>query len=319
MAAHLSAHVMLWTVGALACLTVIMYNPLVAHLWPILTGTCSPVLQPEARWGDIWGMGWLNFHARLVREVTRADNKEGFELVFYGDSISEDWRGTSGGIPWPIGSGTEDVFYKHFGSKYNAEVLAIAGDQIGHLWWRILNGELPKKPPKVFTMLIGTNDLTAADCNMNETELLATVPGIQYRVMEIVKLLRQAAPEAHIVIQGLLPRGAAFVGPKEWKWPNRYTKPLEAVNSAFESLALLNPLLHYVYCGAPLIRTVCGGQVLDVGLLPDGLHPNAAGMDLIAECLEESLAPLLGNSQNFTFPRTVSSRQYDSRMAELPC
>ena len=53
-------------------------------------------------------------------------------------------------------------------------------------------------------------------------------------MMEIVKLLRQAAPEAHIVIQGLLPRGAAFVGPKEWKWPNRFTKPLEAVNSAFE-------------------------------------------------------------------------------------
>ena len=59
--------------------------------------------------------------------------------------------------------------------------LGHAGDQIGHLWWRILNGELPKKPPKVFTMLIGTNDLTAADCNRNETELLATVPGIQYR------------------------------------------------------------------------------------------------------------------------------------------
>ncbi len=52
---------------------------------------------------------------------------QGFELVFYGDSISEDWRGTSGGMPWPIGSGSADVFYKHFGSKYNAEVLAIAG------------------------------------------------------------------------------------------------------------------------------------------------------------------------------------------------
>ena len=55
------------------------------------------------------------------------------------------------------------------------------------------------------------------------------------------------------------------------------------------------------------------------GLLPDGLHPNAAGMDLIAQCLEESLAPLLGNAQNGTFPRTVASRQYDSRVAELPC
>ena len=39
-------------------------------------GTCSPVLEPEARWGDMWGMGWLNFHGKLVREVKRADEKE---------------------------------------------------------------------------------------------------------------------------------------------------------------------------------------------------------------------------------------------------
>ena len=45
------------------------------------------------------------------------------------------------------------------------------------------------------------------------------------RVTEIIKLLRRAAPDAHIVIQGLLPRGSAWVGPKEWKWPNRFTKP----------------------------------------------------------------------------------------------
>ena len=55
------------------------------------------------------------------------------------------------------------------------------------------------------------------------------------------------------------------------------------------------------------------------GLLPDGLHPNAAGMDLIAYCLEENLAPLLGDAQNYTFPGTVMTRQYDSRVAELPC
>lgn len=41
-----------------------------------VAGTCSPVLQPEARWGDIWGMGWLNFHGKLVREVQTADSKE---------------------------------------------------------------------------------------------------------------------------------------------------------------------------------------------------------------------------------------------------
>jgi hypothetical protein len=47
--------------------------------------------------------------------------------VFYGDSITEDWRGTSGGFPWPIGAGSADVFQKYFASKYRSEVLAIAG------------------------------------------------------------------------------------------------------------------------------------------------------------------------------------------------
>jgi hypothetical protein len=57
-----------------------------------------------------------------------------------------------------------------------------AGDQVGHLWWRVLNGELPAvKQPRLLTMLIGTNDLTAADCHRNETELLLTVPGIAAR------------------------------------------------------------------------------------------------------------------------------------------
>lgn len=54
------------------------------------------------------------------------------------------------------------------------------------------------------------------------------------------------------------------------------------------------------------------------GLLPDGLHPNAAGMELIAECLEETLAPLLGRAFNGTAPRSFS-REYNSKIAELPC
>ena len=57
-----------------------------------------------------------------------------------------------------------------------------AGDQSGHLWWRVLNGELPAaRQPRLFTLLIGTNDLTAADCHRNETELLLTAPGIAAR------------------------------------------------------------------------------------------------------------------------------------------
>lgn len=60
-------------------------------------------------------------------------------------------------------------------------VLVHAGDQIGHLWWRLLNGQLPKMVmPKVAVVLIGTNDLFAeADCIANnETALVDSVNGI---------------------------------------------------------------------------------------------------------------------------------------------
>ena len=55
------------------------------------------------------------------------------------------------------------------------------GDQIGHLWWRLLNGQMPRAfMPKVAVVLIGTNDLFAeADCiASNETALEESVNGI---------------------------------------------------------------------------------------------------------------------------------------------
>ena len=35
-------------------------------------------------------------------------------------------------------------------------------------------------------------------------------------------------------------------------------------DSGVQELTALSPLLHYVNCGLPLIRSVCGGEVLDV-------------------------------------------------------
>ena len=45
----------------------------------------------------------------------------------------------------------------------------LAGDQVGHLWWRVQNGEVPsRRHPKAVVVLIGTNDLTADDCLAKE-------------------------------------------------------------------------------------------------------------------------------------------------------
>ena len=57
-----------------------------------------------------------------------------------------------------------------------------AGDQVGHLWWRLLNGDIPvQKHPKAVVVLIGTNDLTADDCLRTEEASMTAVVGIVSR------------------------------------------------------------------------------------------------------------------------------------------
>lgn len=51
---------------------------------------------------------------------------------------------------------------------------------------------------------------------------------------EVVRILRTQSRDAHVVIQGLFPRGGSFWGAAQWAWPNRFTKPLAAVNAAFQ-------------------------------------------------------------------------------------
>ena len=73
MAVQLSGRMMVVLLGGMLTVWLVSYSPLLARLWPILRGSCTPVPGPESRWADVWGMGWLRFHNQLVREVQRAD------------------------------------------------------------------------------------------------------------------------------------------------------------------------------------------------------------------------------------------------------
>ena len=54
---------------------------------------------------------------------------QGFELVFYGDSITETWRGTDLGKPCKRGGCKEApaIFQQHFGDLWHTGVLGVAG------------------------------------------------------------------------------------------------------------------------------------------------------------------------------------------------
>ena len=57
MAVHVATQVVVWTLAVVACTTIIMYNPLFASLWPILTGQLwifGTVQSQPAMPGDIY-------------------------------------------------------------------------------------------------------------------------------------------------------------------------------------------------------------------------------------------------------------------------
>lgn len=52
---------------------------------------------------------------------------QGFDALFYGDSITEQWRGSAVGAPYPGLKQTHEIFDTHFNKNYTSHVLAVAG------------------------------------------------------------------------------------------------------------------------------------------------------------------------------------------------
>lgn len=51
-----------------------------------------------------------------------------FDVVLYGDTLIEAWRGTILGEPSPRVQGCSEIFHSHFGHKYSSLAIGIAGN-----------------------------------------------------------------------------------------------------------------------------------------------------------------------------------------------
>ncbi|KAK9789379.1 hypothetical protein WJX73_004878 [Symbiochloris irregularis] len=224
---------------------------------------------------------WSLFHETLQKEV-KAYTEHGVELVFYGDSITESWRGTNTGQYWEPFANTPEVFAKHYGSRRTG-VFAIAGDTADHLLWRLQHGEGPQG--------LGLLDIEAAAANVSRA------------VSAVVHVIQEQAPQAQVLLQGLLPRGDPNVEAPNLQL-SKYSAAIEAVNERLKSYAALHKQVAFVDCGHIFLETnKDSGEVkLDRGLMPDMLHPNAQGMNLLAKCLNSHL----GLDQSVTMRRLLN-------------
>jgi len=153
---------------------------------------------------------WKQTHTLNLNSIDEylANLETGLDVAFIGENIVESWAGRSIGIRTAGMKPMQHLFEQYFhkegggneekgGGKFNGLPLGIAGDTAPNVLWRILHGEIPYYlNPKVFWIVIGTNDLAIKQCS-EEVVLLGIL-----RVIEEIQSIR---PDAKIVVNSIIP------------------------------------------------------------------------------------------------------------------
>ncbi|MEM7311084.1 MAG: GDSL-type esterase/lipase family protein [Planctomycetota bacterium] len=159
------------------------------------TPSNAPTLVPVGRAdfrADVAGWRsddrWIRQHEDCLALATRGDA----DLVLLGDSITQSFGGPGRDV-WSPG----DTARRERLEGYRVANLGISGDRTQHVLWRIQQGTLDGLHPRYVALMIGTNNLTAGDA---PPEIAAGVERIVERVLALL-------PDAHVLVQGVFPRG----------------------------------------------------------------------------------------------------------------
>ena len=258
---------------------------------------------------------WRGCHqkrAAKALEYTPAKSGRRRRLVFFGDSLTESWMEETYCRKNPKFRGASAVLRTALSRDLwpNPLLLGISADQTQHLLWRLRHGELTASMAKdshlMFVLHIGTNNIGSGHAPA----------AISTAVEDIARMLLNSS-RARVLIHGLLPRGDAAKRGGALAAAMGVRRPLcsfgpyvAQVNHALNvSVAAGGTLArefgergHYVDCGSVFAPSmahfsiesgapaeICskGRAVGDVrsDLMPDLVHPNAAGHEAWAGCL----------------------------------
>ncbi len=192
-------------------------------------------------------------HSKILQMKHEID----IQLVFLGDSLTRRWEDNL------------DLWNKYF-SAYNAANFGVGGDCLENIKWRMLNGELDGINPKVIIILAGTN-------NLDKDSEEAIVSGIR----EIAEIIRSTLKSTKVVVLGLLPRNMNETG-------INYGQKIARINSQLDSLYACSEII-YRDIGTDLTNEE--GVVSD-SIMPDGLHLNASGYEIIGPKLRDIIDEL---------------------------
>jgi lysophospholipase L1-like esterase len=149
---------------------------------------------------------------------------------------------------------------------------------VQNILWRLENGELDGVHPKVIVLMAGTNNLNGPPGTDPEAKVEETTRGIE----AILSIMRQKAPEAHIILMGITPR--------EYRSALTDPKVIESINERISRLAD-GRKIRYLNINRQLADST--GKPLP-GMTVDGLHFTAKAYQVWADAVKPILTELLG-------------------------
>jgi len=207
-------------------------------------------------------------------EFCRRAQVGGIDLLFLGDSITEQW----------------DTVPELWASRYvhrRAANFGISGDGVQHVLWRIQHGELLGFAPKVIVLLIGTN-------NTRDASGEAIASGVAGVVAEI----RRRVPLTKVLLLGIFPRGPGMNadGTSDDGIARR-----RIIRTANTRLRMLDDgaAVRFLDLEEKFLPT---NDAIPRELMPDQLHLSPRGYAVWADGMESLLCEMLGEAYRQTFP-----------------
>jgi len=196
--------------------------------------------------------------------------KQPMDVLFLGDSITEGW------VRAPH-------VWDHFYGMLRPANFGIGGDQTQHVIWRIENGELDGAKPKVVVLMLGTNNTGAH-----------TAEEIAAADKKIVELIRAKIPTAKVLVLAVFPRGARkdAQGVITEQAKADAAKRQAVIDGANAELAKLDDGKNVRFLDINHVFVGQDGKI-PFAIMPDQLHPNAAGYQLWAEAMQPLLTQMM--------------------------
>ena len=198
------------------------------------------------------------------------------DVVFVGDSLTQGWGGEG-----------KDLWEKRF-APLGAVNYGIGGDSTRQVLWRIGHGGVDGLHPKLFVLMIGTNNLYG-DFNAGTDEEIAD------GVKAVVTTLRQKQPQAKILLCGLLPRQNDY-------FCNRIAAINRLIGKLDDGKNVRFLDMQEKYLTAP-------GKVKPELYVSDQLHLAKPGYTLWADTMQPLFTALLGKTSLQTLQSSPQGKQ----------